>query len=83
MSISGSRLHKFREGWAVVIGNFGAGHYFRRTGMTDEALSTCGLRAPLRQLFGIGTWQPCRKCRRKHGAPTDVRTCVDDLDGAA
>jgi len=84
MSVSGSRLTKFRHGWAVIIGNFGMGHHFRRVGMTDEAISTCGLRAELRELFGIGTYPACRKCRRKNPAPSNVRTCMDDLrDGAA
>jgi hypothetical protein len=77
MIISGSRLKVFRHGWAIIIGNFGVGHYFRRIGMTDEAIAACGLRAPVRMLFGIGTYPSCTKCRRKNSAPTDVRTCVD------
>lgn len=77
MSMSGVQLHKFRSGWAVVIGNFGSGHHFRRIGMTDEVISSCGLYAPVASMWGIGTWPPCRKCRRKHGPPSDVRTFVD------
>lgn len=83
VSVSGTQLHKFTKGWAVVIGTFGLGHHFRRIGMTDEVISSCGLRYPVRSLFGIGTFPPCRKCRKKHSAPTDVRTCVDgtELEG--
>lgn len=77
MIISGSRLIKFRQGWAIEHGSFGVGHYFRRIGATDETLASCGLRGTVRGMFGIGTFPACRKCRRKHPAPTDVRTCVD------
>lgn len=83
MSMSGTQLSKFRSGWAIVIGNFGAGHYFTRIGLSDEAFSACGLKAPVRKLYGIGTWSPCRKCRRKHGSPPDVRRFVDELSGGA
>jgi hypothetical protein len=75
--MSGLQLHGFRQGWAIVIGNFGTGHYFRRIGLTDEVVSACGLHAAVRSMWGIGTWTPCRKCRRKHGVPTDVRTLIE------
>lgn len=77
MSVSGTQLHGFRNGWAKEFGTFGAGHYFRRVGLTDEVVSTCGLRASVRSMWGIGTFPPCRKCRRKHQPPSDVRTCLD------
>lgn len=82
MKMSAMQLRGFTKGWAIVIGNFGAGHYFRRIGMTDEVISSCGIRSTVPAMYGIGTWTPCRKCRRKHGAPTDVRTCLDQLGRA-
>jgi hypothetical protein len=77
MSVSGRQLHAFRNGWACVFGTFGLAHYFRRVGVTDEVIASCGLRAPVRAMWGVGTFPTCRKCRKKHGPPTDRRTCVD------
>ena len=82
MSMSGSQLKGFTEGWAVVIGSFGAGHYFKRKGITNRVVSSCGVHAEVRHLYGIGTWTPCRHCVRKHGTPLDVRTCLDILGAA-
>lgn len=79
MKMSGLQLRAFTKGWAIVIGAFGDGHFFRRVGMTDEVVSACGLRRPLRCLYGVGTWGLCKKCRRKHGPPTDVRIAPDQL----
>lgn len=79
MAVSGSQLRSFRAGWAVVIGAFGAGHHFRRIGVGDEAVAACGLRAPVVLLHGIGTFETCRRCRKKHGAPPDRRTCLETL----
>lgn len=79
MSMSGMQLKGFTKGWATAIYSFGPGHYFRRIGMTDEVISSCGVRSAVRAMYGIGTWATCKKCRRKHGAPTDVRTCIDQL----
>lgn len=77
MSVSGLQLHSFRAGWALIQGTFGLAHHFRRIGMTDECVSACGLRAPVRVMWGVGTFPVCRKCRKKRAPPADRRTCVD------
>ncbi|HEY4292105.1 hypothetical protein [Luteibacter sp.] len=79
MAISGGQLRSFRTGWAIVLGNFGKGHYFRRIGAGDVALASCGMDAYVSLLYGIGTYETCRRCRKKHGAPPDRRTCMETL----
>jgi hypothetical protein len=83
MALSGGQLRSFRTGWAIVLGNFGKGHYFRRISVTDVTLAACGVQAYLPQLYGIGSYETCRRCRKKHSAPPDRRTCVETLKEAA
>jgi hypothetical protein len=77
----GSKPRAFKKGWAIPFGSFSVGHFYERIGVTDVVVASCGHRAYVAQLFGIGTFPACKKCQRKHGAPNDVRTCVDDVKG--
>jgi len=79
MAVSGEMLKSFRSGWAIVLGAFGVGHYFRRIGAGDVAVTACGHQAYVPQLYGIGTYETCRRCRKKHGAPPDRRTCLETM----
>lgn len=77
MAFGGVRYEDFEKGWALVIGSFGSGHYFRRVGETDTVIATCGLRSVVPAMWHIGTFPPCKRCLKKHGPPTDTRTFVD------
>jgi hypothetical protein len=57
----GAQLKNFRKGWAIQIGPFGKGHYWIRNDFRD-ASSICGLIAPIRWLYAVGTWPLCKKC---------------------
>lgn len=76
MALSGGRLEDFTEGWALVGGTFGCGHYFRRVGTEDLVLSSCGQWSRLPVLWGVGTFPACKRCEKKHGSPPDRRTFV-------
>lgn len=77
MAYSGVQLEDFKDGWALVGGTFGCGHYFRRVGTEDLVLSSCGQWSRVGVLFGIGTFPACKRCEKKHGAPPDTRTFVE------
>ena len=80
MPASGGQLTSFRNGWAKVAFGGSRGHHFRRVGASDYAVAACGLEAAVAALYGIGTYPPCRICRKKRGAATDVRTFIDTMD---
>jgi hypothetical protein len=82
MPASGSQLAAFRSGWAFPIFAGSKGHHFRRVGLSELATSACGLVYPVANLYGIGTFPPCRICRRKAGTPPDVRTFIDTMPPA-
>lgn len=77
MAFSGDRLKDFKEGWALVGGTFGCGHYFRRVGTEDLVLSSCGQWSRLPVLWGVGSFPLCKRCGKKHAPPADTRTFVD------
>lgn len=77
MALSGERLEHFQDGWALVGGTFGSGHYFRRVGKEDLVLSACGQWSRLGVLWGVGTFPACTHCAKKHGLPVDTRTFID------
>jgi hypothetical protein len=82
MPASGSQLAGFRQGWAKAIFGGQRGHFFRRVGAGDVAISACGQEVYVSQLYGIGTFTACRNCRKKHGPPPDVRTFIDTMPPA-
>ncbi|MGF6712268.1 hypothetical protein QFZ41_003232 [Luteibacter sp. W1I16] len=65
MPASGPQLSAFRSGWAFPIFAGNKGHYFRRIGLNELAMSVCGLVYPVANLYGIGTFLVCRICRRR------------------
>jgi hypothetical protein len=61
--MSGTQLKNFRKGWAVHIGTWGKGHYWTRIDF-EAADSACGLIAPTRYLYAVGSWPYCKTCLR-------------------
>lgn len=63
--MSGPPENKFRRGWALPVGSFGAAHYFRRSDL-GPAVALCGrARVEAGRLLGVGSWRRCRICEEK------------------
>lgn len=64
---SGGQIENFREGWAHDIMSEGdKAHYYRRN-HPNNCLASCGISAPVRWLYGIGSYPKCRSCARAVG----------------
>lgn len=63
--LSGGMIQNFREGWAHdIFSKSSRSHYFRRDGF-DGAAALCGHVAPVRWLYGAGTFPHCQNCTRE------------------
>lgn len=62
MSMSGGKMHGFREGWALRALSWGRAHYFQRDGV-GIATSLCGAQdAAAGWLHEPGTFPRCKRC---------------------
>lgn len=64
--MTAGRMQKFREGWALPLGSFGAAHFYSRDGV-GWAISLCGAMspAPAGGLHAAGNWTRCKRCEAK------------------
>jgi hypothetical protein len=64
--MTAGRMRKFREGWALPIGSFGAAHFYTRDGV-GLAVSLCGAMspAPPGMLHDAGSWTHCKRCEQR------------------
>lgn len=63
--MSGGPIEGFKRGWAVVVGRWGAAHYFERDELSwcDTVCGLFSVRA--NALRGLGTWRKCKRCEAK------------------
>jgi hypothetical protein len=70
MPMSGPRVKRFREGWALL--SWGKVHYWRRgKGEIGIALSLCGLSSMVGWLMEPGTFPLCKRCDKIANRRTD------------
>ena len=63
--MSGPRVEKFTEGWAVFVFGFGKAHYFKRI-EAGACIPICGSTArPAGYLLERGDWTKCRTCEQR------------------
>lgn len=62
--MSGGKLDRFREGWALKGLTLGKAHYFRREG-AGLAVSLCGSQdAAAGWLYDPGSFEHCKRCSK-------------------